>query len=329
MDLENYVSPGQLIAELIATRDWKQSTLAELAGISDSALNKIINGRQSINARMAIQLSEVFNIPPETFLTLQHKYDLAREKILYKPVKSRSLRSAIWGELPVSAIIKRGWLPGVDTSSSIEETEAGLARFFSVTSPEEIAVLPHAAKKSDEFEGMTGIQIAWLYRVKQIAGAMLAPKYSNELGAKCVSQLAGLRISREAIRKVPRILAESGIRFVIVESLPSAKIDGVCFWLDDHSPVIGMSLRFDRIDNFWFVLRHELEHVLRGHGKLRPMMDSDLEATSSSHDAQIADEERVANAAAAEFCTPQRFLQDFIARKDPILRSKIYWGLLP
>jgi len=34
-------------------------------------------------------------------------------------------------------------------------------------------------------------------------------------------------------------------------------------WLDDKSPVIALSMRFDRIDNFWFVLRHELEHVLR------------------------------------------------------------------
>ncbi len=31
-----------------------------------------------------------------------------------------------------------------------------------------------------------------------------------------------------------------------------------------------MSLRFDRIDNFWFVLRHELEHVIQGHGRNCP-----------------------------------------------------------
>jgi len=77
-------------------------------------------------------------------------------------------------------------------------------------------------------------------------------------------------------RKVPRILAEHGIRFLIVESLPSAKIDGVCFWLNDVSPVVALSMRFDRIDNFWFVLRHELEHVVQRHGLSKMMLDANL-----------------------------------------------------
>ena len=84
-------------------------------------------------------------------------------------------------------------------------------------------------------------------------------------------------MSPEAAGKVPRILTESGIRFVIVEALSSSKIDGVCFWLDDFSPVIGLTLRFDRIDNFWFVLRHELEHVIQRHGRSAAMFDAELE----------------------------------------------------
>jgi HTH-type transcriptional regulator/antitoxin HigA len=62
--------------------------------------------------------------------------------------------------------------------------------------------------------------------------------------------MANLLQSAEEARKVPRMLAECGIRFIIVESLKAAKIDGVCIWLDKHSPVIGISFRFDRIDNF-------------------------------------------------------------------------------
>ena len=68
-------------------------------------------------------------------------------------------------------------------------------------------------------------------------------------------------------------MMECGVRYIIVEGLPGGKIDGVCFWLDPRSPVIGMSLRFDRIDNFWLVLRHEIEHVLCGHGKSEPIID--------------------------------------------------------
>src|SRR6185437_17084089 len=93
-----------------------------------------------------------------------------------------------------------------------------------------------------------------------------------------------------------------GVRLIFVEKLPQANIDGVCFWLDD-SPVIGMSLRFDRIDNFWFVFRHEVDHVLHKDGKQNPVID-DLEGIKASTDASLSAQERRANAAAANFCAP-------------------------
>jgi HTH-type transcriptional regulator/antitoxin HigA len=128
--------------------------------------------------------------------------------------------------------------------------------------------------------------------------------------------------SAEAARKVPKILAESGVRFVIVESLPSAKIDGVCFWLDERSPVIGMTLRFDRIDNFWFVLRHEIEHVIRKHGQSAAMLDISLEGERAGTGASLPEEERVANEAAAEFCVPQKQLKHFIQVKSPFFAER-------
>jgi HTH-type transcriptional regulator/antitoxin HigA len=50
---------------------------------------------------------------------------------------------------------------------------------------------------------------------------------------------------------------------MLYEGASGGKIDASCFWLNDKTPVIGMSRRFDRIDNFLFVLRHELDHVRR------------------------------------------------------------------
>lgn len=51
------------------------------------------------------------------------------------------------------------------------------------------------------------------------------------------------------------------------------------------SRVIGMSMRIDRIDNFCFVLRHEIEHILRGDGKVEAIVDSELcEATGNARD---------------------------------------------
>src|SRR6202041_1370154 len=105
--------------------------------------------------------------------------------------------------------------------------------------------------------------------------------------------------------------------FVLVEALATSKIDGVCVWLNEKAPVIGMSLRFDRIDNFWFVLRHELEHVIQKHGQSSVMMDANLEGDRAGTGSSVTEEERIANAAAAEFCVPQAQLQHFIRVKSP------------
>ena len=126
---------------------------------------------------------------------------------------------------------------------------------------------------------------------------------------------------------MPRILAEAGVRLVIVETLPAAKIDGVCFWLADRAPVVGLSMRHDRIDNFWFVLRHELEHVRLGHGRTEIMLDAELEGERAGTGSTIAEEERVANAAAQNFCVPKQQMDAFIARRRRSFPSETFGAL--
>ena len=152
---------------------------------------------------------------------------------------------------------------------------------------------------------------------------MIVPAYSPEKGKMAAEKLKPLLYSSEEIRKVPRILMEHGIRFVIVESLKGSKMDGVCLWLNDGtSPVIGMSLRFDRIDNFWFVLRHELEHVIQGHGKIVPKIDIDI------HPGESEDEdEKIANEAAAYYAISEQKMNSFIARKYPFFADIDIMGL--
>jgi len=92
----------------------------------------------------------------------------------------------------------------------------------------------------------------------------------------------------------------------------------VCLWLDKSSPVVALTTRYDRIDNFWFVLRHELEHVLQEHGMDSANIDAELEGDKAGTGLSIPDEERIANAAAAEFCVAATKMDAFIARKAPL-----------
>jgi HTH-type transcriptional regulator / antitoxin HigA len=321
-----YKTPGQLIQALLDTRGWTQRVLAIVLDIDETGLNKIIAGKRAIDADLALKLSEIFEVPAEKFLQLQQEYDLAMARFVSRPDPKLATRASLFGELPVSDMISRGWLKGVGDVRNVEGVEAALCRFFGVQSVDEIEILPHAAKKTDVFGPVTSTQLVWLYRVKQIAAETLAAKYSRESLIEAMSRFRGLLGSAEGTRKVPRILTECGVRYVIVESLPKAKIDGVCFWLNDRSPVIGMSLRHNRIDNFWFVLRHECEHVLQAHGRSAVMLDIDLEGERAGTGDSIPQEERIANEAAAEFCVPQSSLKKFIALKAPFFAERDILG---
>lgn len=318
-------TPGQLIEALLAERGWSKRTLAVVIGVDEATANRWISDKQPINANIALLLEEVLQTPAERFLELQRDFDLAKARFAKRPDPGRANRAQLFGSLPITTMIKRGWL-NADDIRDVPTVEKELVRFFGARSADEIEILPHAAKKTIVHGETTATQLAWLYRVRSIAEDMLVPAYSESKLRDSLAELRRLAVAPEEARRVPRVLAEAGVRFVIVESLPSAKIDGVCFWLNDRSPVVGMSLRHDRIDNFWFVLRHELEHVLQGHGKTGIILDAELEGERAGTGESVSEEERQANFAAVEFLVPKAKMDAFIERKAPFFSERDLQG---
>jgi HTH-type transcriptional regulator/antitoxin HigA len=320
-DEADFRTPGQYIKALLEQKGWSQRVLALVLGVEESVVARLCQDKRPVDADRAIVLAEVFGVEAERFLELQRSYDLAKARIAARPDPARATRAELFGQLPINEMISRGWLD-VDDTKNVPKVTSALAHFFGVSSPAEIEILPHAAKRTDVLGGVTPTQLAWLYRVRQIASDMVVGPYTTAALVTAIKRLRELLASPEETRKAPRILAEAGVRFVVVESLTSAKIDGACFWLDDRSPVIGMTMRFDRIDNFWFVLRHECEHVLRGDGRTSIILDTELERGRAGTGPEVADQERAANEAASEFCVPQKTLQQFIARKAPVFLER-------
>jgi HTH-type transcriptional regulator/antitoxin HigA len=319
--MSEYKTPGQLLEALLEERGWSQRTLALVIGKGESAINKIVTGKQSVDAETALLFEEVFGTPASRFLELQKEYDLAIAKATARPDPARANRAHLFGGLPIAEMAKRGWLGGANPRD-VEEVEAALTAFFGVSSVNEIEILPHAAKKTEVNMDASPAQLAWLYRVRSMASEMLVPRFTHQGLEAALKELRGLMISAENVRKVPKILAGAGIRFVVVETLPTAKIDGVTFWLNDHSPVVGMTLRHDRNDNFWFVLRHELEHVRLGHGKGTIVLDAELDGDRAGTGPNIPEEERLANEAAANFGVPQSQMRAFVERKAPLFSER-------
>ncbi|MGV2980691.1 hypothetical protein ACERNI_10845 [Camelimonas sp. ID_303_24] len=311
-------TPGQLITELLRERGWTNRVLAIVLGVNDPIVSKLASDKRPVDAAMAIALEEVFGIPAQQFVSLQASYDLAKARIETRPDPKRAIRANIYGGLPVAEMIKRGWIDTDDTRDP-DAVEAALCRFFKVNRIEDVSGFAFAAKKTEVHASATPAQMAWLHRVRTIASEMLIGPYSPQRVEDAISKIHVLRSHPEHMARVPRILAESGIRFVVVEGLPGGKIDGACFWLNEKAPVIGMSIRFDRIDNFLFVLRHELEHVRRRDGLDGAVIDVDI---ARQLDSELDVRERIANEEAREFCVPKRDMDAFIARKAPYFSER-------
>jgi len=307
---------------------WTQSDLAYVLGLKDTTgINAILGGRRGFSAEMAKLLATAFSQPAEMFARAQSIWELNRAA---DPEPGVTARARVQTEYPLREMMKRGWFK---EGSSGVELESALCQFFNVGSLSEIPHLSHAAHRT-RYDEIPPAQLAWLFRARQIAQEMPTPPYVAAKLEEAILRLAEARSEVGGVRHVPRLLREAGVRYVVVEALPGSKIDGVCLWLNAHSPVIGMSLRYDRIDNFWFVLRHECAHVRHGHGRDAAIVDAELE---ENFDRDIGGEERTANLEGAEFCVPQKEMKSFYLRKNPLFseidvlafskRMKVHPGL--
>jgi HTH-type transcriptional regulator/antitoxin HigA len=304
--------PGFFLKEEMEARGWIQRDLAFILGIPEQSVNMLLSGKKGISPDMAQALGAAFDVNPDLFANLQKDYDMAQAK---QPKPSVALLGRMHAQYPVREMVNRGWLLNMDA----DMLEQQLMRFFEVKNPTDIPYMEHAAKRSkyEELE-ISPIQLAWLFRVRQIAKSISVPAYSEKALLTALKDMRSYMLSPEDTRHIPRVMMECGVRFVLVEKLPNAKIDGVCFWLDKKSPVIGMSIQRDSIDNFWFVLRHEIEHVLRGDGRETEIVDADLHEKVKG---QLPQEELAANAAATDFCVTDKF-DSFMNRKHPFYYEK-------
>jgi HTH-type transcriptional regulator / antitoxin HigA len=299
--------PGEFIRDELEAREWTQSVLADVMGRPERVVSEIISGKRSITPDTARGLSAAFGTDPTFWINLEGAYQLSKSKHDDEQVRRRS---TVYSYAPVKEMFRRGW---VEATESVDVLEQRMHGFFGVSSLTEAPSFCGAAKAT--VATATTAQLAWAFRVRQIAARIVAPQYSEAALKSAILKLRSLLSDPADVGKVPKILASCGIRFVLVEGLASGKIDGVCFWIDENSsPVVGMSLRFDRIDNFWFVLRHELEHVLRHHGQDGMMLDTDI---GPNTDGVIDERELQANAAASDFSVTKAKMDAWVARKSP------------
>ncbi len=303
--------PGDFLSDELEARDWTQTEFAEIIGRPTRLVNEIVAGKRGITPETARDFAAGLGTSAQFWMNLETAYQLSkvpeRDPAIAREAKLRE-------RFPVREMAKRGWIPAGKMNAAIEAAVLG---HFGLQSIDDRVQFSHAARRSYE-EDLSSAQYAWLFRVRQLASALRVAKFTSEKLRAAVPELERLMTEPEEIRNVPRILSSAGVRLVVVEPIPGSKIQGVCFWLEENTaPVIGLSMKGDAIDKFWFDLWHEIEHVLRGDGKNGAVID-DFDDVGNTED----ESESAANLGAADHCVPTKQMRDFILRHKPMFSEK-------
>ena len=284
--------PIEAIKFRMEQQDLLQKDLVRYIG-SQSKVSEVLNRRRPLSLTMIRALHEGLGIPAEVLL------QESGEGISEDCYDRR--------DFPFTAMFKRGYF--AQFRGSLPEarlrSEALLGRFFSVfgnTTPQ-----PVLCRRTDRNQDINAL-VAWQAQALRLAQAEAeqVPDYD----ARTVDDVVLRALVKQSYfstgpKNARELLNRCGIHLIVLRHLPQTYLDGASFIAPWGRPVVGLTLRYDRLDNFWFTLLHELAHIrLHLHQAGVAFFDETwhvgIETAQTSEDAR----EREANALAQELLIP-------------------------
>lgn len=170
-------------------------------------------------------------------------------------------------KFPWQEMLERGYVKGVDSVRHAKERGEEFIRDFmrDVLSGAHRPALLRAplhqsgSRVMDEYALLVW-RVAVLKKARKQKHTLKTQYKSGSITAEWLRDLAKLSRFEHGPRLAIEYLADIGIILVIEEHFKKTYLDGAAM-LDEGTPVVALTLRHDRIDNFWFALLHELVHV--------------------------------------------------------------------
>lgn len=301
------ITPGEILQEELDVRGWTQGDFAEITGRPLQAINEIITGKKAITPETAILFSEALGTSPEFWLNLESAYRL---DLLYQEKHKAALvsrRAKLYSLAPVKELIKRGW---IKSAKSIDQLELEICNFLGIPNLDAPVVIGVNFRKSNAGTIDNPALMAWVKKAEIEAEKISCVAFELAKFKQALKGLNVLSSNDDDVRHIPEKLRELGIRLVFVSHLPQTRVDGAAFWLNKKSPVVALSLRMDRIDNFWFTLMHELVHILETSKDNARYVDSNITEPES-------EDEKGVNQVAGDLLIPADRFRDFVNRNKP------------
>ena len=219
---------------------------------SRAKVSEVLSGRRPVTMSMARALHRHLRIPAEVLL---------QEPGATLP---EPLSDFEWTRFPLKAMAKAQWIRNVaDLKDRAEEL---IGELIDRAGGREFALEPMYRKNDDRRVNTKTDDYAlkaWCWQViSQARERALVVEYQpGTVNSDFLREVAQLSMSDDGPIRAKDFLARHGIALEYVEHLPRTHLDGAALCLPDGRPVVGLTLRYDRIDNFWFTLLHELAHI--------------------------------------------------------------------
>lgn len=233
----------------------RQVDLVSMLG-SRSRVSEVLSRKRPLTVQMIRAVSTGLGIPLEVLISDKRSVsDTSGEQELS------------WDKFPIREMERRGWIKIPTRSPEVEKAAAASVKAFikSVNEKNLESALFRRSFRGDVLEESAFYStLAWTGRVigraKEDAGKYppFNPLLINE---DYFRELAQLSTHVDGPLRAIVSLAKKGIALIIEPKLPNTLLDGAALMTESGLPIIGMTLRYDRIDYFWFTLLHELAHV--------------------------------------------------------------------
>ncbi|MDD2456140.1 MAG: HigA family addiction module antitoxin [Kiritimatiellae bacterium] len=285
------IPPGDFIREELESRDWKQEDLAQIVDLSPKHVSRIITGTDSISQDVAARLASAFGQSAEYWMNLETQY---RARLVAPTEQTLEIadRALIYNHMPIREMVRLGWLRDVgrDAAALAAEVMAfwGLAKLdFSFMDAAAAMCMRSSAAHRKRFNPRHAL--TWLRKARLEADAAAAPKgnLNRKAAERIARRIPAYSASPKGVASFLADLNACGVRFVCVPHLPQTFLDGAAFFHGKQA-VAAYTLRYDRVDNFWFVMAHELGHICK---HLRDDTPQFLDSVDSDGKVNVQEEE--------------------------------------
>ena len=237
--------PVQAILFRMEEQGLRQKDLAPILG-GKNRVSEILARKRPLTLSMVRALSDSLRIPAEL--------------LIREPEPSPYGEDADADEISVPLLVKSGWFS--DEEATRLTTSDIVRRYLKPTHGP--LYLKHTITYGSTPEtNKTNLRL-WVGKVRELAKETRRERGTwrpDALNEQFLMYVARLSWAESGPRLAREFLAEKGIALVMLPALPRTRLDGAAMLGEDGAPIIGLTIRHDRLDNFWFTLIHELVHA--------------------------------------------------------------------